>query len=171
MHWNKADGAVFGKQPRSPLWDAVCSAALVPLTGMCCSQCVKSEAVGHGSSLTSAILWSGQALRFARHEVYLGRFWEGAKWLLPCRYSCAVIISSCINEEETQVEIFCVLVNITKLNFSGQTEDQRVKETVWNVDQAIMRQNSRSVLRYHIIEIPLMTRWGKKKSVPPHPFL
>lgn len=47
--------------------------------------------------------------------------------------------------------IFLVKVNVTKLNFSGQTEDQRVKGAVKNVDQTVLvHQNSHSIFRQHI---------------------
>lgn len=66
--------------------------------------------------------------------------------------------------------IFLVKVNVTKLNFSGQTEDQRVKGAVRNVDQTVLvHQNSHSIFRQHIIEIPLMKRGRKKCSFLPHP--
>lgn len=46
------------------------------------------------------------------------------------KYACAVILSSYINEDGTQVGFFLVKVNITKSNFSDQTGDQRVKGAV-----------------------------------------
>lgn len=69
-------GLYLENHPISALQDAVCSCTwyrvCINVNAMCYSQYDKSKAVGekHGEDLTSAILCSGQDLRFARHEAY-----------------------------------------------------------------------------------------------------
>ena len=131
--------------------------------GTCCSQYGKSKAVGenHVEDLTSAVLWSGQASRFAKHDMYSGQIWEWKAIFAMQMFMSCDNLKLCKCGGNTG-RIFLVKVNITKWNFSSQTEDQRVKGAVWNVDQSLLvHQNSCSALRQHTIEILLMKRGGE----------
>lgn len=98
----------------------------------------------HGENLTLAILWLGQASRFAKWEVCWGQIWEE-------EICCAVHVLLYLklykyggNIGRIYIYFFFFLWMLTsQIHASDQTEDHRLKGAAWNVDkEAILVQQN-----------------------------